>query len=297
MLTNAKTIQIFLPDGEPRGIRIAEITTRIVQAIQIPRSQLDRAMERPELDKIGVYYLFGEPDRQDKPFAYVGQTEDLRVRLKKHRADKAKDFWQTAVAIISRTDSFTLAHIRYLEWLSLKQSNEASRYLLDNANDASQPFITEPMKADVLDAFETAGVLLSALGFPLFEPFVGKTVKDNKQPVYYCHGPGAEAQGQLVNDGFVVLKESRARADTVASAGPFLPFKRKLLQDRGDLVPEGNSLKFLKDCLFDSPSGAAAMVLGRTANGWLEWKTSEGKTLHDVERAAAESEQPPTSVD
>jgi hypothetical protein len=33
MSTEAKTIQIFLPDGDPRGIRIAEITTRIVQAI------------------------------------------------------------------------------------------------------------------------------------------------------------------------------------------------------------------------------------------------------------------------
>src|SRR6266478_2661705 len=36
----AKTIQIFLPNGEPRGIRIAELTTRIVQAVLIPRSDL-----------------------------------------------------------------------------------------------------------------------------------------------------------------------------------------------------------------------------------------------------------------
>jgi hypothetical protein len=36
----AKTIQIYLPTGEPRGIRIAEITTRIVQAVLIPRSDL-----------------------------------------------------------------------------------------------------------------------------------------------------------------------------------------------------------------------------------------------------------------
>ena len=29
-----KTIQIFLPGGDPRGIRVAEITTRIVQVIR-----------------------------------------------------------------------------------------------------------------------------------------------------------------------------------------------------------------------------------------------------------------------
>lgn len=38
-----QTIQFFLPQGEPRGIRIAEITTRIVQAVLVPRSKLPEA--------------------------------------------------------------------------------------------------------------------------------------------------------------------------------------------------------------------------------------------------------------
>ncbi len=33
---NPKDHQIFLPSGEPHGIRIAEITTRIVQVIEVP---------------------------------------------------------------------------------------------------------------------------------------------------------------------------------------------------------------------------------------------------------------------
>lgn len=37
MKPTPKTIQIFLPGGDPRGIRIAEITTRIVQVIEVPR--------------------------------------------------------------------------------------------------------------------------------------------------------------------------------------------------------------------------------------------------------------------
>ena len=40
MSSTPKTIQIFLPSGEPHGIRIAEITTRIVQVIEVPRSLL-----------------------------------------------------------------------------------------------------------------------------------------------------------------------------------------------------------------------------------------------------------------
>lgn len=40
MIATAKTIQIFLPGGDPHGIRIAEVTTRIVQVIEVPRSLL-----------------------------------------------------------------------------------------------------------------------------------------------------------------------------------------------------------------------------------------------------------------
>jgi len=44
-----KTIQIYCPSGEPRGVRIAEITTRIVQAVVVPRAKLEEALNRPEL--------------------------------------------------------------------------------------------------------------------------------------------------------------------------------------------------------------------------------------------------------
>ena len=43
-----QTIQIFLPLGDPRGIRVAEITTRIVQLIEVPRPQLDVFLAMPE---------------------------------------------------------------------------------------------------------------------------------------------------------------------------------------------------------------------------------------------------------
>lgn len=32
------------------------------------------------------------------------------------------------------------------------------------------------------------------------------------------------------------------------------------------------------------PSGAAIALLGRTANGWKEWKSTQGKTLHELIR-------------
>ena len=112
-LNQAKTTQIFLPTGEPRGIRVAELTTHIVQAVAIPCSDLATAKTRAELDHVAVYFLFGESEGAAKPIVYIGQTEDVRKRLDQHNANK--DFWQTAVLGISRTHerssgSLTTAH-------------------------------------------------------------------------------------------------------------------------------------------------------------------------------------------
>ena len=289
MSVDAKTIQIFLPDGEPRGVRIAEITTRIVQAIQVPRARLERIMNRPEMDFVGVYFLFGDSEERIKPLAYVGQTEDLRTRLKNHNTNK--EFWKTAVVLISRTASFTSAHLRYLEWHAIGQATAAGRYALDNGNSGSKPFITEPMEADVLDAFDTGSVLLSTLGFPLFEPVAGSTRADEEQVEFYVSGPDAKASGRLVPDGFVVFKGAMARTEIVPSALRVISPKRQAMVASGVLVAEGASLRLTEDTLFDSPSGAAMLVLGRTSNGWADWKTIDGRTLHEVERSEALVEQ------
>jgi len=55
-----KTIQIFLPGGDLRGIRIAEITTRIFQVIEIPRRLLTTFLKMPESGQVDLLRnLFG----------------------------------------------------------------------------------------------------------------------------------------------------------------------------------------------------------------------------------------------
>ena len=83
-----KTIQIFLPGGDPRGIRIAEITTRIVQVIEVPRSLLQDFVKMPESNQVALYFLFGEAEDPTETKVYIGQTGDLRARLTSHNRDK-----------------------------------------------------------------------------------------------------------------------------------------------------------------------------------------------------------------
>ncbi len=46
----------------------------------------------------------------------------------------------------------------------------------------------------------------------------------------------------------------------------------------------GVTLAFTRDYLFTSPSLAACIVMGRAANGWIEWKDAIGRTLDEVKR-------------
>ena len=94
MSEHPQTIQIFLPSGDPQGIRTAAITTRIVQVIEIPRVRLESFLAMPEAGFVGVYVLFGENEQTSAPMAYVGQTGNLGTRLKQH--NEKKDFWNRA---------------------------------------------------------------------------------------------------------------------------------------------------------------------------------------------------------
>jgi hypothetical protein len=282
-----KTLQVFLPEGTPAGIQIAELTTRIVQAISVPRTHLKQFFDRPESQYVGTYFLFGGEDDGSKPLAYIGQTEDLRQRLRMH--DAKKEFWTKVVILVSRTQSFTQAHIKWLEWNSIAQACEANRYNLENGNAASEPFVTEAIRAEVGEIFETGSLLLQSLGFPIFQPLISKSstskghVGDESE--WRLKGPSANAKAVLTADGMVVRAGSLCRKAFVESAKEIsLARKRAKLVEQGILVEKGTSLEFSEDYPFKSPSGAASIVLARTANGWVSWKDKGGNTLEQVKR-------------
>jgi uncharacterized protein DUF4357 len=274
-----KTIQVFLTDGTPRGIKIAEITSNIEQAIFIPRNKINEASSRKELAQPSVYFLFGEADDSSKPLAYIGQSRNSLNRIKSH--DQKKDFWNYAVLIVSKTRSFTQTHIEFLEQLAISKAEEANRYTLENGVSPRQFEVPETLEADLLDNFDTIKILLSTLSFPLFEPL--KTITTNKH-LLFCKGRTAYANGEYQEDGFVVFKGSKANTKLTPTAGPSVRNRIERLISNGILTEENGVYIFQDDFLFSSPSAAASTVLARNANGWKEWKNKEGKTLDELER-------------
>ena len=282
MAAAGRIIQIFLPSGEPRGIRVAEFTTRIVQAIAFPRSRLSEAYERSELRSVGVYFLFGRDDEGRRERVYVGESEDCGERLWQH--GQQTEFWQSAVAIVSRTQSFNKAHARWLEFKGIALAQLAGRYELANGNAGIEPKIPEAMRAECDEVFETMDLLLGLLGHPVFEALAEPS--GSKEHLFFCQRAGADARGVYTEDGLVVLAGSTIRVDMVPSAREWLPAKRQKLLQEGVLEQNGDTIRFARDHAFGTPSAASDMVVGAASNGWDEWKDGQGRTLDAVFRKA-----------
>lgn len=281
-LKNAKTIQIFLPDGNPRSIKIAGVTSRAVQVVLIPRVSLDQALQREELSFPCLYMLFGSNENEGKPSAYIGETRNFASRIKK--PDHQKREWTHAVVAVSQNGLLTKTHVQFLESISLAAAKKANRYLLENAQTSNKPHARETDEADIWDFFETMRLLVSTLGYPIFDEMLKTNTK--KKDFLYCKGKAAQATGEYSEDGLVVLKGSTCNRELVKSAGAWVATHRIRLVEQGVLLEEGDVLRFTENAIFPSPSAAAAVVLGRPANGWIEWKYENSKTLDEVKRQA-----------
>ncbi len=283
-----RTIQIFLPDGNARGVRLADITSRTVLAIAIPRAHLDVAATRPELSGVGIYFLIGDSEEEGQPLVYVGEAEDTLARLRQH--NKGKDFWSIALAIVSKTQYFTKTHVKYLEWYCHEAIQRAERFHLENSTLPACPFISESMKADLQDNFETIQVLAATLGYALFDEIKQPAKKD----LLFCRGKEAQAKGEYTEDGLVVFAGSTANLEQVKSAaGTWVTRIRQPLIDARILERDGNVYRFAKNHVFRSPSAAAVAVLGRNANGWTEWTFADGRTLSDARRGDSQNTSEP----
>ncbi|MFL1011315.1 GIY-YIG nuclease family protein [Flavisericum labens] len=279
-MNRPQTIQIFLPDGSPRSVKIAEITNRVVKAILVPRNKLEYVSSRNELNNVGIYFLFGESVEKAKPIVYIGEAEDCLDRLKQH--NRSKEFWNYVVVMISKINAFTKSHAKYLEHIAIDQARDSNRYETENLTAPSKPFVTESMEADLLDSFDTIKILLSTLGFPVYEK-VGKEQTTSKE-LLILKGRNINAEGDLIDDGFVVFKGSQVKKDTVPSCHEYLINLRKKLIQNQILVERNGNFEFTQDYVFNSPSTAGGVVLGRSTNGWTKWKNKEGKTLDELKR-------------
>jgi len=281
------SIRIFLAEGVPEGLRIVEKSNWTGRAVVAGRAQLGQALRRDELNQPGVYVLTGPTDA-GAPRLYVGEADVLRERLRQHVA--GKDFWTRFVAFTSTNEGLNKAHVRYLEARLVDLAKTANQWSLDNSTAPSPPPLSEPDRADAEWFLQEMLVIFPLLGIDAFETASGQTQRHEdteEAPTLILNERGAQAQGGEVGDGFVVLEGSRARLEEVASIHESLHKLRQQLRERGVLKQDGNTLLFTQDFRFNSPSTAAGVLVGGSANGRRAWKDKCGRTLKQLQEEQA----------
>jgi hypothetical protein len=287
-ITFSRSIKIFLIDGIPHGRMSVELSNWTGKAYKIPRTMVPKSGDRKDLEGTGVYLLFGkDPEDDSSDTVYIGETEEALKRLKYHL--EKKEYWNTAVVIISKDDNLNKAHLKYLESKMYEHALEAGRYKVENVNKPKCSFISEPDVAEMEEFFNNMALLISTMGFKVFDKITKISTKTKDSDSFFIKtSTGTDAQGQQTEEGFVVFKGSKIAGKEVPSfKGP--QFKgaynlRQKLMDEEVIKREQGELILSKDCLFSSPSTAAMVVMGRSANGRTEWKTAKGVKLRDIEK-------------
>jgi hypothetical protein len=280
------TLKIFLVYGDPKRLRTAELSNWTGKAVSGPRSEFEKVLEREESFFPGVYFLTGIDPETNKAAIYIGEAECIRDRVKSHLA---KDFWNNITFFVTKDENLTKAHIKYLEGRLIDIAKETERSVVMNSQ-GSGAKLPESDREDMEVFLEKMQQVFPVLGV---ETFVHKTSgqiqEKEEKDLLYCKIKGLQATGYLTPNGIVVLKGSQAVLEERASAKkwPSVLAQRKRLIEDGELVAENGAYVFSKDIEFSSPSSAASVIHGGSANGLISWVNSDGvqlKRLQAVEQ-------------
>ncbi len=274
------SVRIFMPSGNPDGLRIIEKSNWIGQGLFFPQVLLSEVRRREELKRAGVYVLWGPGESGQLPRIYVGEGDPIESRLTQHAYQK--DFWTHAVVFTSKDQNLNKAHVKYLEARLVQLAAEAKRAELDNTNIPQLPALSEADKADAEAFLQDMLLCLPILGINVFEK---AQAHSDKSCDLILSAKGIEARGQYTPEGFLVCAGSQAVKEEVPSIHYFLKELRRVLLEKRVFVDDGTCYRLTQDYIFSSPSTAAGVLLGRPANGLLEWKDKNGRTLKEVQKA------------
>ncbi len=289
------SLRIFVVDGDPDGLRIVERSNWVGRALVFPRAAWAQpsVTNRTELKQIGVYLLFGPREDGDGDRLYIGEGDPIGPRLASHHSgQQQKDFWTRAICFVSMGQGLNKAHVQFLESNLIRLAKQAKRVPLDveNKKNETEPTLSEADRADMQVFLAHMLGMLPVLGVHAFEQ--PPAAPAASAPELTCRGKGLQARGYESTQGFVVKAESQAAIDVVPSIPSSTLAMRQQLLDLGVLKQQGGAHAFTQDYTFSSPSTAASVVLGRSANGRMEWRDGQGqslKVLQELSQAAVSS--------
>lgn len=281
-------------DGDVTGRIKCTMANWTGLAYKVPRSYLDKCKDRQDLKQSGVYFLFGKNDKGEDE-VYIGQAgirkngEGVLFRVAEHLKDEA--YFSDAVMLTTQNNSFGPTEISYLENRFTNMAISTDRFNVRNGNDPNPGNVTEEKESELEDFVEYSKMVLGVLGYKVFVPLVKSTVEEivgeKEELTLYLSRKSKksnktiEAKCMRTNEGFVVLKDSMIEEIDSRAIPKVIKDIREKCRTTNEII-DG---RITKNYLFNSPSYAAAFVLGMHTNGKTDWKTEKGVSLKELEES------------
>lgn len=294
------SVKIFMLDGSPDGVRIANVGMSAIEAIAFRRTRLGEVSKHgrdyegfPKIDRTGVYILIGADENESGRLpAYIGESENVGSRLSTHVSQSSgRDFWTHTIALFSRDESLTKGHARYVERQLIEAAQDNPRWEIQNKvsplDQAGKLQLSD--RSDMERFIHEAKILVGALGWDLFhekrketkkEALLPKESAPSQSPVFSAESKGAYSAKMIVNEAgdFVVKAGSKGRGRTTKGLQAGYLRERRILMEAGFLREEGDFIVFVNECVFSSASMAGAIVRGSNVNGRDFWRLPGGQT-------------------
>jgi len=308
------SIKIFVPSGDPEGVRVVSRDDWPGKAVVFPRELLGEVKGRREYQQPGVYLLSGGKK------LYIGEGDPLGDRLSDHA--RRKSFWKKAVFFTAEGGRLNKAHVQFLESKLVSLAKNAGLAELDNENQPTPPALSEEEYASAENFLREILLMLPLLGFWQFdddrqEEAEAEIQEEAQQEIsskrsgkraglysslprgmrFRFHGAGnIKATLELSESGVVVKAGSEAILEPKQHFeihGASYAAKRREIIESGILKQNNNGYEFSQDQFFSSASAAASVIAGQNQNA-DHWISDDGSNLGDLLRSAkAKSEGTP----
>lgn len=169
--TYGRTIQLFLVDGKPTGLRKATIHGWTGLLFVSGASAFGDLTARDEVDRTGVYILSGpDPVTAGTTRVYIGSGNSVAERIKQSAVKR--DFWETAITVTTSDDDMSKGHAEYLEARLIEQTAKAGRVTLDNGTnpDIGRRRLPEADIANMEQFLANLRIILPVIGLDMLKP-------------------------------------------------------------------------------------------------------------------------------
>ncbi len=294
-------VVVFKTHNREDGFVRAEIKSTTIIAFRIPHDSAKNYLDNEDLKRAGIYFLVNDK----KQTVYIGQA-DRRVtsdsatlgRMLEQHSNSEIDEWNFGYVLTSSTKHFlTTDALHYLEQLFYVKAKEMKHYKVLNGVEPYPGYeqnIAHEVKVSLKPFIENALYLLDeelkcevfmTLRDIITPPHGERTGNENPKESavgkqFFLKTTNTKCTYTGEQKFLLKLGESVRNQDYLSPDKGYGKLREQLIADRiiVDFV-------FTKDYEFDNPSQAASVILGRMADGNLEWRDENGKPFGDFAEA------------